>query len=173
MIAGAALLGSKLNPANVSAAKKSSQDEAEAQFLFVQNANDVNIKDGLLRLIGVSPTTIFFADRPKRIAGHMHTDDFVEDWQNGTGKESFHSDPPNGTLSVFTEGEVVDVVLTLENPRMTDGNFIYDIVVLEQDTLILSGPASLFIDPIGRPLSPGSIAGVRRRTGGGWFGERW
>lgn len=72
--------------------------------------------------------------------------------------------PPNGTLSVFTEDEIVDIVLTLKNPRMTDGNLTYDIAVLEQDTPIPSGPASLFIDPIGRPLSPGSVAGVRRRT---------
>ncbi len=162
--AGAALLAGKLNPANVSATEKSSQDTAEAQLLFVQNAKDVKIKDGRLSLIGISPTTIFFSDRPKRIAGHMHTDDFIDDWQKGTGKESFHADPPNGTLSVFTEDEIVDVVLTLKNPRMADGNLIYDIAVLEQDNPIPSGPVSLFIDPIGRPLSPGSIAGVRRRT---------
>jgi hypothetical protein len=164
VLAGAALLAGKLNPAEVSATEKSNPETAEVQYLFVQNAQDVNIKDGKLSLIGISPTTIFFADRPKRIAGHMHTEDFIEDWQKDTGKESFHTDPPNGTLSVFGGDEVVDVVLTLKNPRMTDGNLIYDIAVLEEDNSIPSGPASLFIDPIGRPLSPGSIAGVRRRT---------
>ncbi|NOQ47192.1 MAG: hypothetical protein GQ559_11085, partial [Desulfobulbaceae bacterium] len=76
VFAGAALLGSKFSPANVSAAEKSSQDGAEAQLLFVQNARDVVIKDGRLSLIGISSTTIFFSDRPKRIAGHMHTEDF-------------------------------------------------------------------------------------------------
>ncbi len=163
-LAGATLLGSAFNPANVSATEKSSQDGAEAQLLFVQNARDVVIKNGQLSLIGISPTTIFFSDRPKRIAGHMHTKDFINDWQMGTDKESFHMVPPNGTLSVFTEDEIVDIVLTLKNPRLADGNLLYDIAVLEQDTPISSGPVSLFIDPIGRPLSPGSIAGVRRRT---------
>ncbi len=162
--AGAALLTGKLSPANVSATEISSQDAADSQFLFVQNADDVDIKDGRLTLIGVSPTTIFFSDRPKRIAGHMHTEDFIDDWQTGTDKESFHMVPPNGTLSVFAEDEIVDVVLTLKNPRLKGGSLTYDIAVLEQDKPIPSGPVSLFIDPIGRPLSPGSIAGVRRRT---------
>ena len=134
------------------------------QLLFVQNAKDVAMKNGRLTLIGVSPTTIFFSDRPERIAGHMHTEDFVHEWQEGTGKESFHSDPPNATLSVFSKKEIVDVVVTLKNPRLAGGGLLYDIDVLEQDEPIPSGPVSLFIDPIGRPATPGSVAGVRRRT---------
>jgi hypothetical protein len=133
-------------------------------MLFVQNAKDVVMKDGRLTLIGVSPTTIFFSDRPKRIAGHMHTEDFVLEWQKGAGPESFHTDPPNATLSIFAEDHIVDVVVELKNPRLAGGGLLYDIDVLEQDEPIPSGPVSLFIDPIGEPLSPGSIAGVRRRT---------
>jgi len=34
--------------------------------LFVQSANGVAFKDGVLSLKDVSPTTIFFADRPER-----------------------------------------------------------------------------------------------------------
>ena len=94
----------------------------------------------------------------------MHTEDFVHEWQEGTSKESFHSDPPNATLSVFSKKEIVDVVVTLKNPRLAGGGLMYDIDVLEQREAIPSGPVSLFIDPVGRPLSPGSVAGVRRRT---------
>ena len=162
--AGAALLGQAFNAAFVSAAEENRQDVKDAQFLFVQNAKDVVIKDGRLTLIGVSPTTIFFSDRPKRIAGHMHTEDFVREWQKGAGPESFHTDPPNATLSVFAANEIVDVVVELKNPRLAGGALVYDIGVLEQDEPIPSGPVSLFIDPVGRPLSPGSVAGVRRRT---------
>jgi hypothetical protein len=148
----------------VSAAQKSRKDLSGIQLLFVQNAKDVVMKEGRLTLIGVSPTTIFFSDRPNRIAGHMHTEDFVLEWQKGTGKESFHTDPPNGVLSIFAQDYIVDVVVELKNPRMAGGALVYDIDVLEQDEPIPSGPVSLFIDPIGRPLSPGSVAGVRRRT---------
>ena len=164
-LAGTALLGSTFNPGRVSATTKSNRNAAtETQLLFVQNAKGVDIRDTRLSMIGISPTTIFFADRPKRIAGHMQTKDFIEDWQKDTGKESFKSDPPNGTLSVFDGDEVVDIVVTLKNPRMAAGNLVYDIAVLEDDTPIPSGPASLFIDLIGEPLTPMSIAGVHRRT---------
>ena len=162
--AGAALLGQAFNAGRVSAANEKPQDLKDVQLLFVQNAKDVAMKDGRLTLIGISPTTIFFSDRPKRIAGHMHTEDFVREWQKGVGPESFHSDPPNGALSIFAENHIIDVVVTLKNPRLAGGGLIYDINVLEQDEPIPSGPVSLFIDPVGRPLTPGSVAGVRRRT---------
>ncbi|MBW1788678.1 MAG: hypothetical protein JRK53_18990 [Deltaproteobacteria bacterium] len=162
--AGAALLGEVFTGSLASAANGDSQDFKNVEMLFVQNAKDVVIKDGQLTLIGISPTTIFFSDRPKRIAGHMHTEDFVLEWQNGTGPESFHRDPPNAALSIFAEDEIVDVVVELKNPRLAGNALVYDIGVLEQDKPIPSGPVSLFIDPIGRPFSPGSVAGVRRRT---------
>ena len=162
--AGAALLGEAFNAAFVSAADENEPDLKNVQMLFVQNAKDVVMKNGRLTLIGVSPTTIFFSDRPKRIAGHMHTEDFVFEWKKGTGPESFHADPPNGALSIFAEDHIVDVVVELKNPRLAGNALVYDINVLEQEEPVPSGPASLFIDPIGRPLSPGSVAGVRRRT---------
>jgi len=93
----------------------------------------------------------------------MSTEDFVLDWQEGTGKDSFHTKPPNATMSVFGEEEIVDVVLELKNPRLAGHALVYDIDVLEEDQPIPSGPVSLFIDPIGRPLSPTSVAGVHRR----------
>ena len=41
------------------------------QLLFVQTAKSATIhKDGRLTLKGVSPTTLYFSDRPARIAGH-------------------------------------------------------------------------------------------------------
>ena len=48
------------------------QDE-EMHFLFVQTAEKVNYKDGQLTLKQISPTTLFFTDRPDRLAGHMTT----------------------------------------------------------------------------------------------------
>jgi hypothetical protein len=161
---GVALMENMLRPAMTLSADDSRKDVTGLQFLFVQNAKDVSIKKGELILIGVSPTTIFFSDRPNRIAGHMHTKEFVDEWQKGMGTESFLTDPPNAALSVFGEDEVVDVAMTLKNPRLSGGALVYDIDILEQDRPIPHGPVSLFIDPIGEPLSPGSVAGVRRRT---------
>lgn len=65
-------------------------------------------------LRGVSPATILFSDRPKRIAGHMDTKEFVAFWSEG--KDSFAKDPPNATLSIFGEQALTQVVATLRNP---------------------------------------------------------
>jgi hypothetical protein len=161
--AGAALLGAAIKATGASATDQDQQDLEDVQFLFVQTAKDIVMGKGRLTLIGINPTTLFFADRPKRIAGHMSTEDFVLEWQEGTGKESFHADPPNATLSIFAEDEIVDVVVELKYPRLAGGALVYDIDVLEKDEPIPSGPVSLFIDPIGHPASPGSVAGVHRR----------
>lgn len=161
--AGAALLGHALNSTPGMAAAQDQPDLDEVQLLFVQNARDVVLNNGRLTLVGVNPITIFFSDRPKRIAGHMSTEDFVLDWQEGTGKESFNTEPPNAALSVFGQDEIVDVVVALKNPRLAGHALVYDIDVLQEDQPIPSGPATLFIDPVGRPLSPTSAAGVHRR----------
>ena len=79
-------------------------------LLFVQNAEAVSMENGKLTLKGVSPTTVFFSDRPARIAGHMTTKEFVPFWSEG--KDSFLADPPNATLSVFDNDKVNDVVVT-------------------------------------------------------------
>lgn len=137
--------------------------EESLQLLFVQNAKGAVLGKGRLVLKEVSPTTIYFSDRPKRIAGHMETADFVLDWQEGKGKGSFAEDPPNGALSILGKDTIVDVVVELKNPRLVGTDLVYDIKVLEKDIAIPSGPCSLFIDPLGRPASPTSVAGVRRR----------
>jgi len=143
-------------------AEAQAEEKSElAELLFVQNSHDVSLEKGRLTLKKVGPTTIFFTDRPQRTAGHMTTKDFVDDWS--VGENSFADNPPNAALSIFGQDEIVDIVVTLKNPRLEGENLIYDIAVLEEDVGPISGESSLFIDPIGRPLSPGSVAGVHRR----------
>ena len=137
-----------------------------AQLLFVQNAQGVEVAaDGrTLTLKGLSPTTLFFSDRPVRIAGHYLTGEYLQFWK--AGPDSFLKDPPNATLSVFEKGkdELSDVVVTLRNPRLNGNDLSYDITVISGTLPKTSGPASLFIDIIGLPFTPLSFAGVARRT---------
>ena len=137
-----------------------------AQLLFVQNAQGFEVAaDGrTLTLKGLSPTTLFFSDRPVRIAGHYLTAEYLQFWK--AGPDSFLKDPPNATLSVFETGkdELSDVVVTLRNPRLAGNNLSYDITVISGTLPKTSGPASLFIDIIGLPFTPLSFAGVARRT---------
>jgi hypothetical protein len=138
-----------------------------AELLFVQSAAGVEIGDGgrTLTLKGVGPTTLFFADRPLRIAGHYRMAEYLDFWK--AGPESFHKDPPNATLSTFQKGrdDLSEVVVTLRNPRLSGNDLTYDVTVISgklppRD----AGPASLFIDIIGLPFTPLSFAGVARRT---------
>ncbi|HYN60316.1 MAG TPA: hypothetical protein VET87_12280 [Rubrivivax sp.] len=137
-----------------------------AQLLFVQNAQGFEVgADGrTLTLKGLSPTTLFFSDRPVRIAGHYLTGEYLQFWK--AGPDSFLKDPPNATLSVFEKGkdELSDVVVTLRNPRVNGNDLSYDITVIAGTLPKTSGPASLFIDIIGLPFTPLSFAGVARRT---------
>jgi hypothetical protein len=138
-----------------------------AQLLFVQNAAGVEIGTDrrTLTLKSVSPTTLFFSDRPVRIAGHYRTEEYLQFWKSGP--DSFLKDPPNATLSVFEKGkdELADVVVTLRNPRVSGNDLTYDITVISGALPKTGvGPASLFIDIIGLPFTPLSFAGVARRT---------
>jgi hypothetical protein len=135
----------------------------QADFLFVQNAASMSYANGKLVLKGVSPVTVFFSDRPERIAGNMATQVFVPFWNDG--KDSFAKDNPNANLSVLEKDKFnADIVVTLSNPVLKGDELSYDVKVLEGTMPASGGPASLFIDVIGMPLTPVSYAGVARRT---------
>ncbi len=150
--------------AGMAAASTSTRAQAkQADFLFVQNAASMSYADGKLTLKGVSPVTVFFSDRPERIAGNMATQVFVPFWNDG--KDSFAKDNPNANLSVLEKDKFnADIVVTLSNPVLKGDQLSYDVKVLEGTMPASGGPASLFIDVIGMPLTPVSYAGVARRT---------
>lgn len=138
-------------------------DDAKTEWLFVQNAQSVSLADGVLTLEGISPTTIFFSDRPVRQAALGKTSEFVTYWTTGGGSDNFKKDPPNATLSVVAEDGTQDVVLTLANPQLDGDTLRYDVTIIEGRDSLEGGLASLFVDIIGMPLSPMSYAGVARR----------
>ncbi len=138
-------------------------DTQKAELLFVQTAQDVRLDGEKLMLKGISPTVLFFTDRPERIAGTMKNDRYLKLWTDD-GKDSFLADPPNATLSVFVDDAVGELVVTLKNPQFTGDDLTYDISVIEGKLPAKSGPCALFIDIIGMPLTPLSYAGVARRS---------
>jgi hypothetical protein len=71
-------------------------DDAEAvDYLLVQTSKGLAFDrtTSTLSLIDVSPVTLFFSDRPERIAGNMKTSAFIPFWSHG--KDSFAKSPPN------------------------------------------------------------------------------
>lgn len=133
------------------------------QSMFVQTAHGATSDGTTLTLEAVGPSTLYFSDRPQRVVGHMATTDFVELWAEG--ENSFEDDPPNAVLAFLEPGDEApdDAVVVIQAPRLEDGRLSYSIEVLEGTIPAQAGPVTLFIDPFGRPLSPISVCGIRRR----------
>ncbi len=132
--------------------------------LIVFNARGANLQGNKLVLSGIATNAIIFADRPVRAAGHDLTAHVVEDWAKGS--DNFAKDPPNATVSGFTKdgSHVKDVVVVLKSPKLEGEKLTFDVDVLEGNLNGADGAAAVFIDIIGRPLTPLSYAGVARRT---------
>jgi len=140
-----------------------SDTATNVEMLFVQSAKRVTLTNGKLTLMGVAPTTVFFSDRPRRIAGHLATTEMIPLWSEG--RNSFLKDPPNATLSAFTaDSGVVNAVVVLKNPVLSGDQMTYDVTVTQGRVPSASDGVSLFIDIIGMPLTPLSFAGAERRA---------
>ena len=132
--------------------------------LFVQSATAFTSGPGTITLHGLSDSTVYFADRPRREIGHLPSHRFVELWDSGPA--SFAVDPPNAVLSFLDENGSApeDAVVILREPRLEDGKLSYKVEILDGTIPLRSGPCSLFIDVFGRPLSPVSASGALRRS---------
>ena len=93
----------------------------------------------------------------------MTTADFVDLWDEGDN--SFESDPPNAVLSFLQPGDEVpeDAVVVIKEPHLDGGRAHLRDPGPRRKVPAKAGPVTLFIDPFGRPLSPVSVCGVRRR----------
>lgn len=132
---------------SASFAQQGSANQNAYSFLFVQTATSMSYKDGKLTLKKISPSMIFFTDRPERMAGHFPTTHFLKMWDEG--KDNFKNDPPNANLSIIGEKgkSDVDVVVELSNPALSEkGDLTYDVRILDGDMPAEGGITSLFID---------------------------
>ncbi|MCA0871498.1 hypothetical protein LCL97_11725 [Seohaeicola saemankumensis] len=151
-------------------------EEEGVQLLFVQTAAGMQAGDGQLRLVGVGEQTVYFSDRPYRVAGHLHLDRFVNGWS--TGDDSFAVNPPNAVLSVYG-AEVAEenalVVIELASPVIEEGDLLYSYKIVDGEMPAEGGATSLFIDTFGPGGGVGAGyhgVGVGRRGPGaaGWAG---
>ena len=140
-----ALAQAPAQPATAAAPQK-------VELLFVQNSTGIayDANKGTLRLKHISRSTLFFTDRPVRMAGHYHTrTEFLPQWNEGA--DSFAKNPPNATLSMLEVGkpDLQNAVIQLRNPRMQGKDLIYDITLIEGTIPPTAGDAVLFIDILG------------------------
>ena len=57
--------------------------------MFVQTADDFKADGKTLRLINVGQQTLYFSDRPVRIAGHLTMPAYMDEWKAGEGPDNF------------------------------------------------------------------------------------
>jgi hypothetical protein len=145
-------------------AEVTEQQLEEIEALFVQTASSMSSDGDTIILHGVSPSTLYFADRPQREVGHMTSRRFVDLWAEGDN--SFAADPPNAVLSFAEPGDRPpdDAVVVLQDPTMDGDELRYTVKVLDGTVPSATGPCAVFIDPFGRPLSPVSAGGMHRRN---------
>ena len=75
----------------------------------------------------VNQQTLYFSDRPVRIAGHIKMADYLKEWTAKAGKDNFSADPPNATLSVYEPGQPENtlVIVKITNPVVDGADLIY------------------------------------------------
>jgi len=164
LLAAAAPLAVHFNPASAA--------ESKVQLMFVQSAESLKADDKTLRLVNVTPQTIYFSDRPVRVAGHITMPAFLEEWTTAAGPNNFSKDPPNATLSVYEPGKESNTLTVVEisKPVVEGKDLVYSYKLVEGKMPSSGGVSALFIDWIG----PGGGVGVGfhgvgvGRRGVGW-----
>jgi hypothetical protein len=144
------------------------------QLMFVQTADDLKADDKTLRLVNVGRQTLYFSDRPVRLAGHITMPAYLDEWKAGAGPDNFANDPPNATLSVYEGGKSENslAVVEISHPAVEGNDLVYRFKLIEGAMPKTGGATALFIDWIGPgggvgPGFHGIGAGTR---GAGLFG---
>ncbi len=141
-------VGSQLN-----FAENAKADEPKPMLMFVQIADDLKVDAAAktLRLVNISQQTLYFSDRPVRIAGHLKMADYLEEWTGKAGKDNFGGDPPNATLSVYEPGQPDNTLAVVEitDPKIDGSDLIYGYKLIDGKLPASGGATSLFIDWIG------------------------
>ena len=138
----------------------------------MQNSVSGSFDGKTMTLTGVGPT-IFFSDRPYRVAGQVQTAHFIGHWDSGS--DNFEEDPPNATLSVFGKDGIDSVVVELTGPNLKGHTLSYKVRVFRVDcphrlgsplclsTSLGAGRCSLLELPwVGR-LTPSTLPSCCRR----------
>jgi hypothetical protein len=123
------------------------------QLMFVHSAEDLKVDPaaGTFRLVKVSQQTLYFSDRPQRIAGHLTMADYLKEWTPAAGKDNFSANPPNAALSVYEPGRADNtlIVVKISNPVVDGGDLIYSYKTIKGTMPVSGGATALFIDWIG------------------------
>ena len=123
------------------------------QYMFVQIADDVKVDTAAktFHLVNVNQQTLYFTDRPVRMAGHIKMADYLEEWTAKAGKDNFGQDPPNAVLSIYEPGQAdnTTAVVEITKPQIDGADLIYNYKLIKGSLPAGGGATALFIDWIG------------------------
>jgi hypothetical protein len=157
-----------------SAATTSKTSSESPQLMFVQTAEDLKVDPAksTFRLVKVNQQTLYFSDRPQRIAGHLKMADYLKEWTAKAGKDNFGANPPNATLSVYEPGQPDNTVVVVEltNPVVEGADLVYKYKIINGKLPAKGGATALFIDWIG---VGGGVGFGYHGVGVGFRGPGW
>jgi hypothetical protein len=137
----------------LAAANSAAADTAKPSFMFVQTADNLKADPAAstIRLVNVGKQTVYFSDRPVRLAGHLLLDDYLKEWTKAEGSDNFGKSPPNASISVFEPGQTDSTIAVVEltKPRKDGDDLVYSYKLLEGKMPSAGGATTLFIDAIG------------------------
>lgn len=140
-------------------------------LFFVQSAQAMRFDGETLTLGGLGPATVYFSDRPQRLAGLMSYQAFVNLWNKS--KAGFAADPPNAALAILDEPDQPPVAVELVSVTLEVDSLVYKVRVLEGSLPAESGPVSLFIDHFHWAHRGGWAWGPGFGPWGPGFGPNW
>jgi hypothetical protein len=141
------------SPATLAPTKATTPAPDAPSFMFVQVAEDLTVDPArsTLRLVKVNQQTLYFSDRPNRIAGHIKMPAYLWQWTAAAGANNLTNDPPNATLSVYEPGQADNTIAVVKiNQPVVDGNdLVYNYQLIEGTLPASGGQTALFIDMVG------------------------
>jgi len=125
--------------------------QQKVQLMFVQTADQLKADDKTLRLVNVGQQTLYFSDRPVRVAGHLTMPAYLDEWKASEGPDNFSNDPPNATLSVYQPGRADNTLTVVEisHPVIEGKDMVYRYKLIEGKMPKTGGATAVFIDWIG------------------------
>lgn len=113
------------------------------EYLYVVSSEAGEFKGDKLTLRGAR-STLYFSDRPNRVAGHMSLAQFMRTWEQNA--KDLQSDPPNAVISILDENGNKDVVIEISEPVLDNAVLTFSAKVLNGVLPETFGISSLFID---------------------------
>ena len=124
----------------------------QVQLMFVQTADDLKADGKTLRLVNVGQQTLYFSDRPVRIAGHMHDACLLDEWKArrrpGQFRAAIRPTPRCRSMSRGSNENTLAVV-EISHPVVDGKDLVYNYKLIDGTMPKAGGATALFIDWIG------------------------